>query len=354
MPGPHPEEDVMLRAKLLSALVCCLALLVTSAAPAATLRVPQQYRTIQAAVDAAAPGDRIRVGRGRYCGATLTKNVSLEGRGRPRIVGCDTSPAITAGLRIGFYLPGVKGVNPASGSRIRGFVFDGEGVSNANLQPLSFGVFARFANDVVIERNRFDGTVQAITNTGGDRWRIERNDIRRLTLFDCTVHCSGGDGIVIALARGGIAAPGGDGAAINRPEDNLIRRNRIEGLAPDGFGVFSMVGVLLLSADHTRVLSNTLRLRDNPLADAVGQGILVSNTCCGLATTFLPGSRATRLAFNDGRKSELGIVVEGSGGANTEGLVLLKNRGKTVIEGTEQLALIGRRVLAPVRAQPTW
>jgi hypothetical protein len=91
-------------------------------------------------------------------------------------------------------------VNPASGTHIRGFVFDGQGVSNANLAPLSFGVFARFANDVRVERNRFVGTVQAITNTGGDRWRITHNRIEQLTLFDCTVRCSGGDGIIIALA----------------------------------------------------------------------------------------------------------------------------------------------------------
>jgi len=343
----------MLRAKLFGALVCCIAAITTSVAHAATLRVPQQYATIQAAVDAAAPGDHIRVGRGKYCGATLTKNVSLEGRGRPRIIGCDTGPTLTPGLRVGFYLPGVKGVNPASGTRIRGFVFDGEGVSNANLAPLSFGIFARFANDVVVRRNRFEGTVQAITNTGGDRWRIEHNRIRHLTLLDCTAHCSGGDGIVIALARGSIAAPGGNEAAINRPEDNLILHNRIQGSAPDGFGVFSLAGVLLLSADHTTVLSNRLELVDNPRADAVGQGILVSNTCCGLATAFLPGSRFTRVVFNDARKSEVGVVVEGSGGANTEGLLLLKNRGTTVIEGAEQRALVERRVLAPVRAQPT-
>jgi hypothetical protein len=54
----------MLRATLLSALGCSIAL-ITGTARAATLRVPQQYPTIQAAVDAAAPGDRIRVGRGR-------------------------------------------------------------------------------------------------------------------------------------------------------------------------------------------------------------------------------------------------------------------------------------------------
>jgi hypothetical protein len=343
---------MLMRATLLSALGCGIALITTSAG-AATLRVPRQYPTIQAAVDAAAPGDRISVAPGRYCGATLTKNVILEGRGRARIIGCDASPTITTGLRAGFYLPGVKGTNPASGTRIRGFVFDGEGVSNTKLSPLSFGIFARFASDVVVQKNRFEGTVQAITNTGGDRWRIERNRVRHLTVLDCTAHCTGGDGIVIALARGAIAAAGGNEASINRPEDNVILKNSIEGSAPDGFGTFSLAGVLLLSADHTSVLSNRLRLRDNPSADAVGQGILVSNTCCGLTTSFLPGSRFTTLAFNDARGSELGIVIEGSDGANTEGLFLWRNRGTSSIEGAITLAAAARRVLGPVRAQPT-
>lgn len=261
-------------------------------------------------------------------------------------------PTVTPGLRAGFFLPGSQGVNPASGSSIRGFVFDGKGVSNANLEPLSFGVFARFASDVVVERNHFIGTVQAVTNTAGDRWRIQRNRIERLTLLDCTKHCTGGDGIVIALARS-LVAPGGDAAPLNRPEDNVVADNSISGTPPDAFGVFSMVGVLLLSADHTSVLSNRLDLRDNPSADAKAQGIVVSNTCCGQETGFLPGSRFSVLSRNDTRRSEVGIVVEGSGGTNTLGLVLHRNRGSVELEGGELTALSARRVLAPPRAQPT-
>lgn len=328
--------------------------LVSSTAEAAVLRVPSRYPTIQAAVDAAKDGDRIVVSRGKHCGATLTKRVRLEGRGKPRIIGCESGPLLN-GLRVGFFLPGMQGVNPASGSRITGFVFDGEGVSNANLEPLSFGVFARFASNIRVTRNRFVGTVQAITNTGGDRWVIRHNRITKLTLLDCTRHCTGGDGIVIALARGAIAAPGGNAAPLNRPENNIISRNRIEGSAPAHFGAFSLAGVLLLSADNTTVLGNDLRLRDNPKADAVGQGILVSNTCCGLGTPFLPGSRNTIVALNDGRRSEVALVVEGTGGANTQGLFSWKNRGKVVIEGAEQpTALRALRVASPLpRAQPT-
>jgi len=66
----------------------------------------------------------------------------------------------------------------------------------------------------------------------------------------------------------------------------------------------------------------------------------------------LPGSRFTTLAFNDGRMSEVAIVVEGSGGTNTEGLMLLRNRGLVALEGNELLALAARRPAAPARAQP--
>jgi hypothetical protein len=331
---------------------CCLVVLSSSLAHAALRRVPAQYPTIQAAIDAAQDGDKIRVSRGEYCGATLTKRVTLEGRGRPRVVGCDTGPTVTAGTRVGFFLPGSKGVNPASGSVIKGFVFEGRGISNTNLAPLAFGIFARFANDVEVVGNAFKGTVQAITNTAGDRWLIERNRITELTLFDCTVRCSGGDGIVLGVATGALAGPGGAGAAVNRAEGNVILSNLIAGSAPDGFSRFSMAGILLLSADHTTMLYNRLRLRDNPRADSVGQGILVTNTCCGLASGFLPGSRNTTLAFNDGRKSETAIVVEGSGGTNTEGLVLLRNRGKVVVEGAQLQALAFKAAAAPVLAQP--
>ncbi|MEI9942516.1 MAG: hypothetical protein WDO69_35325 [Pseudomonadota bacterium] len=254
--------------------------------------------------------------------------------------------------RVGFFMPGPIGKNPASGTSISGFVFDGRGVSSVHLAPLSFGIFARFAHDIVISRNHFEGTAQAITSTGGDRWRIEHNRIHDLTVLDCTGPCTGGDGIVIQLARDEVAAPGGDAAQINRPEDNLILDNTIEGSPPDGFADFSMVGILIFAADHTTVLKNELRLRDNPAAAAVGQGILLTNSCCGSGTSYLPGTRNTILALNDGRKSEVAIVVEGSGGTNTQGLFLFRNRGEQQIETVQKLLALARTVATPARARP--
>lgn len=307
-----------------------------ASAAAAVLKVPAQHATIQEAVSAASPGDFISVSAGEHCGATIDKPVTLLGHGRATIMGCEDGPALPNGARIGFFLPGQDGASPASGTSILGFSFDGEGISNENLTPLAFGVFGRFASDVRVGFNRFHGTVQAITNTAGDRWTIVKNSIHGLTLFDCTTLCTGGDGIVVQPARGGLAVPGGVEEPLNRPESNLIAHNLISGSVPDGFDVFSMAGILLFAADGTQVRHNVVRLPDNPDADAEGQGIVVTNTCCGETTPLTPGSRDNVLAFNDLKRTEIGIRIEGTGGANTDGLKLIRNIGSVEIEGVVQ------------------
>jgi hypothetical protein len=306
-------------------------LLGASFAGAAVVRVPSEFVTIQDAVDAAQPGDEVRVGPGDYCGATITKPVTLRGFGRPTIVGCEDGPRFTTGARLGFFLPGTAGMNPASGTQISGFSFDGRGVSNDDLAPIAFGIFARFAHDVHVANNRFFGTVQAVTNTGGDRWFVWHNRISELTLFGCPGLCTGGDGIVLQTPSPALAAPGGPSAPANRPEQNVVIGNTIEGAVPDGFDRFGMVGILVFNADRTLVSHNRIAIPDNPAADAPAHGVVVTNTCCG-ETPTLPGSRNTVITFNDARRTEVGFLIEGSGGANTQGLVLLHNRGSVAIE----------------------
>ena len=175
--------------------------------------------------------------------------------------------------------------------------------------------------------NVFLGTVQAITNTAGDGWFIARNRIEGLTLFDCTgALCAGGDGIVIQLARDTIAAAGGPGAPVNRPEHNVVVGNQVSGAIPDGFDDFSMAGIFVFAADDTAVERNEVSIPDNPNADATGDGVLVTNVCCG-EPAVSPGARRTLVLFNDGHDSQFGVVVEGSGGDNTGGLVLLRQLG---------------------------
>ena len=293
-------------------------------AQARVRRVPDRYPTIQAAVDAADPGDVIDVGPGAHCGATVDRPVDLQGHGRATIVGCADGPVLSNGARAGFRLPGADGLSGASGTHIEGFTFDGRGVSAANLDPLAVAIIATFANDVRVEHNRVLGTVQGITNTGGDRWVIAQNVIDGLGVFDCTGSlCGGGDGIVIQLST---AAPE------NRPQRNLVAGNVINGAIPDGFGAFSMVGVFVLAADGTVVTHNRVSIPDNPNADAVGEGVLVDNSCCG-QPAITPGARGTAVTFNDGRGSEIGVEIGGTGGENTGGLVLFGNLGPVLVEG---------------------
>jgi hypothetical protein len=306
--------------------LAAVSVLLAAAGPAQARvrRVPDRYPTIQAAVDAADPGDVIDVGPGAHCGATIDRPVDLQGHGRATIVGCADGPVLSNGVRAGFRLPGADGLSGASGTHIEGFTFDGRGVSATNLDPLAVAIIATFANDVRVERNRVLGTVQGITNTGGDRWVIAHNVIDGLGVFDCTgALCGGGDGIVIQLST---AAPE------NRPQRNLVAGNVIDGAIPDGFGAFSMVGVFVFAADGTVVTRNRVSIPDNPNADAAGEGVLVDNSCCG-QPAITPGARGTVVTFNDGRGSELGVEIGGTGGENTGGLVLFGNLGPVLVEG---------------------
>src|SRR4029079_3694667 len=163
------------------------------------------------------------------------------------------------------------------------------------------------------------------TNTGGDRWVIVHNVIDDLGVFDCTgALCGGGDGIVIQISA---AAPD------SRPQGNFVAGHVVNGWIPDGFGVFSMVGVFVFAADGTVVTRNRLSIPDNSNADAIGQGVLVDNSCCG-QPPVTPGARGTVVTLNDARGSEIGVEVDGTGGENTEGLVVFGNLGPVVVEGT--------------------
>jgi hypothetical protein len=304
----------------------CLAFAGLPPVEAGTLRVPRHYPTIQDAVNAAAPGDTILVGPGSWCGATITKQLDLKGDGHPVIVGCPSpAPSLFGSLRIGFFLPD----GSASGTTIRDFVFDGQGVSNTDLAPLAFAVFARDADDVIVQQNRVLGTVQSITNTRGDGWDVSHNKIEGLTVFTCDGLCGGGDAIVFQERP----VVGSRGMA------NSATFNDITGAVPDTLNEFSMVGVLAIAQDGTVIRNNKVAIPDNPIADGAGEAIVITDHCCGLPTGF-ENSQNSTIINNDGRGSEFAVVIEidsANGFANSIGTALRGNFGLNDINGSANL-----------------
>ncbi|HUM13290.1 MAG TPA: hypothetical protein VLT82_20245 [Myxococcaceae bacterium] len=276
-------------------------------------RVPQRYATIQAAADDASDGDQIVVARGRFCGATITKRLDLRGKDGATIIGCET-PA-TGAYRVGFLLPDAR----ASGTKIRGFRFDGRGVSNANLTPLGAGILARSADQVTVIDNDFQGTFQAVTNTDGSHWSVLFNRVEHLTALTCDGGCAGGDAIVFQQRL----------VLDQRPKGNVAAFNHVQGDIPDGLNEFSMTGVFVLGQERARVAANLFRIPHNPAAAAHGVGVLVSDQCC--AAVVVSTSVKTDVLFNDGRRSELVLRVDpdAQGGAgNLEGARIFGNRGQ--------------------------
>jgi len=95
-----------------------------------TIHVPQDFPTIQAAIDAASPGDTILVAEGRWCGAFVRKPVNLIGSDDDTtIISCPTNFG-PADQKRGFLMQ-----TAGSGSSVRHFTFDGAGYSDTNTAP---------------------------------------------------------------------------------------------------------------------------------------------------------------------------------------------------------------------------
>lgn len=289
-----------------------------------TLQVPGDYPTIQAAVDAAAAGDTIRVGPGSWCGASVNKQLNLIGEGNATIIGCAESPTAYPFFRTGFFLPN----GGASGTTIRHFTFDGHGISNTNLDPLTFAVFARDANNVVVEQNSVLGTVQAITNTRGSGWTVGHNTIDGLTVFTCDGFCGGGDAIVFQQRENTLPAA----------TDNEASFNTITGSIPNTLVQFSMTGIFLINQEGSVIKNNKIALTALGSSATPGEAILVSNICCGIPASFGFSSNSV-IVNNDGRKSFYSVVIDPG---NFVGTTLRGNFGLNSIDGASDVNVTNR------------
>jgi hypothetical protein len=123
------------------------------------IHVPRDYATIQEAVDAAKPGDVIKVGKGAFKGASVNKAVTLIGEGSntritsgvgvPRVL---TDPGFPAFAFVGFLVS-----FGGSGATISNFKIE---LTPAPVIPnpiLAIGVHVRHADDVTVIHNEVVG-----------------------------------------------------------------------------------------------------------------------------------------------------------------------------------------------------
>lgn len=295
-----------------------LASLFTSSAYAATLHVPDDFATIQSAVNAASAGDTIRVGPGTWCGAVVNKMLNLTGDGKPTITnqGCAGPNSF-----IGFLLPS----SAASGTTIRGFTF---AVTSVYPSP-SFGVDGRSADLVVVEQNDFRGAVVAVFNGDGSGWQVNHNTIEGAFVgIDFARHCQRG----------------------TRALDNTAAFNSISQGLVDGNGIW------VFGQDGAVIKNNSFEIPSSPNPPFplfVSWGVLVGHD-------FNPNACASELTSinsvvvnNDGRNTGIALVIvqdlsggygnsignqiRGNFGANAinvsfsdQSLTMVKNRSKLI------------------------
>lgn len=171
------------------------------------IKIPEDFPTIQEAVNAAVDGYKIEVGKGEWYGAIVNKAVEIMGKKGAIIV--DGPPYSPSGhpLHYGFLIALGGGR-----STISGFTFRG-GPIGATGTFLAFPIFSRDGvNEVTIENNEIYNALQGITNWHGDNWVIQHNTLNGLWTYN-----GGGLGILIGSRLASDPAVG-----------NLIAHNTVQ------------------------------------------------------------------------------------------------------------------------------
>lgn len=283
------------------------------------IRVPQDFPTIQSAINGANPGDSILVGPGRWCGALISKPLNLVGESAT-IMGCPPGPPGTGPVgklfKTGFFVS-----TSAPGTSIRQFEFDGVGFSETNRSPLAYGVRSA-ADNLVVDSNTFRGGGFGVLVTGNNS-QVTHN------VFDgFTVLLSNGFGGAAILDYGFGGLGTGD----------TIQFNRITSAVPPGdYSSVSWIneadvplaGIAVAAKNGSIISHNKSSITANAHDDA-GVGILVTDL------TGLPTLNLT-ITDNDGRGSQYGVIVtldQSGGTSNSVGLTLRGNFGVNLIDGS--------------------
>lgn len=341
--NPFREALIRLRKPILFLALCCLAVALPASVrgdfsagppPPATLTVPDDYATIQAAVDAAQDGDTVRVKAGTYRAQVLIadKRLTLQGEpgakleapdslaetllefgsSRPTVLGIARSEAEVSGLEIdgryqshsllvGVYFIGSSG--SLKDSTIRNIQWGGQ-IALLTSNPAQLGLSVQ---QVTIRNNRFFNNRDALHLTGDDGTfftspvadpetlrltaRVEGNDIKGWGSFDGPrpPHDVRKSGIVVSV-----------GAAVE------IIGNTVSGSASDE----SSYGIVL--ADVIPLFWPSFRSELLLLQKIVVRGNLLEDSQIGLAA-----AKANGVVIEDNtiRGGSQGILLSGTDAA---------------------------------------
>ena len=186
---------------ILFALVLALSLVLVPAAPAAaaTINVPGDYSTIQAAIDAASAGDTIIVAAGTYVGFTVNKDVTLLGARH------DVDPDGSTDRGDESVITGqVTFTSEGNGATLNGFKLSGNRiwVSSAEDITVSYNILVNSSthgvyidagspNAQILYNTVSNPNWQGISNQGNSEVEISHNHITGVTdqqPIECTNH----------------------------------------------------------------------------------------------------------------------------------------------------------------------
>jgi len=276
--------------RVLTICVVAFALALANTTMAAKWNVPEDFATIQDAIDSTdvSTGDTIRVGPGNHSGASVTKGVEIKGQGGAVII---DGPLHTSGLIQGFRL--VAGSDGATISHL-GFTVD-LAIMNGDA-----------INDVSVDHCTFTNTIQAVSNWRGSGWQISHNIIN-----DLRTRNGGGIGILIADYAGGVV------------EDNVVSHNTITGtlhVLPDDGGGYNGSGIVIyadfrwgsagaLEIKNNRVVKNNVSLTsDTPTVVDVA-AFELSDTRDDINADPYPVIFGNTIGFNDWRGTVLQEIL---------------------------------------------
>ncbi|MFQ5852456.1 MAG: nitrous oxide reductase family maturation protein NosD [Candidatus Binatia bacterium] len=325
--------------------IVLLASIIVTAVPVranpGVIKVPEDYSTIQAAIDAAQDGDLILVEPGEYAGAIVNKTVDIRGEEGETVINSGPrlfpAPSVVK-YEVGFMFCdddpldapicsffGIFGTG--SGSRISGFTFESDIVTDCSVGNLVFPIFSVGTDNVVVKNNVIHDAIMGITNWDGSNWVIKDNDILGSQIMTCPndfgeVPQVGGVGIAITSIWGGpsngnlikgnriIGAPQADfttpaialgsqkGEAGPEPTGGPVQNNRIV----DNYiawGGPSALGIVLLDGWGDDVVNN--KIVNNEVHDSAG----------GIAVWGASSNTFTKNSIQDSQEN--GIYVNGSG-----------------------------------------